>query len=115
MQAELPREINNRVKQPYMAPDSNSFFQPDSPAYISKLLSEKRLSSDGIFKLDFVNKLQEKCRRLSHAHLSFKDNMSYIGILSTQLLIEKFINNFPVMKPMERVNFKIWIDKSEMT
>ncbi|MFH2049657.1 MAG: asparagine synthase (glutamine-hydrolyzing) [bacterium] len=115
MQAELPPAITNRVKQPYMAPDSNSFVQPDSPAYISKMLSEKRLSSDGIFKVEFVNKLKEKCQRLSHAHLSFKDNMSYIGILSTQLLIDKFINNFPAIKPMERSNFKIWVDKSEMT
>ncbi len=112
MQKELPPEITRRVKQPYMAPDSNSFVQPDSPAYLQKVLSEKRISNDGIFKADFVSKLKDKCQRLSHAHLSFKDNMSYIGILSTQLLIDKFINNFPDIKPKDKSNFKIWIDYS---
>ncbi len=112
MQKELPPEITKRVKQPYMAPDSNSFVQTDSPAYIQEVLSEKKISSDGIFKTEFVEKLKDKCKRLSHAHLSFKDNMSYIGILSTQLLIDKFINNFHDIKPMERSDYKIWIDNS---
>jgi len=113
MQAELPREITNRVKQPYMAPDSNSFVQSDSPHYIEELLSEKKITSDGIFNSKFVDKLKDKCSRLSHAHLSFKDNMSYIGILSTQLLVDQFINNFPNIKPLERNDYKNWIDHSE--
>ncbi|MEA2030005.1 MAG: asparagine synthase (glutamine-hydrolyzing), partial [candidate division Zixibacteria bacterium] len=95
MYSELPPEIINRVKQPYMAPDSNSFMQPDSPEYIAEMLSEDSLSKTGLFNPTFVQKLRKKCQRLSHAHLSFKDNMSFLGILSTQLLVDQFINNPP--------------------
>jgi asparagine synthase (glutamine-hydrolysing) len=112
MRNELPSEILNRVKQPYMAPDSNSFFQADSPAYIGNILSNEAIARTGIFKPEFVAKLMEKCAKLSHAHLSFKDNMSFIGILSTQLLANKYIENFQPASPLKRAHFKTWHDYS---
>lgn len=113
MKDELPRAITARVKQPYMAPDSNSFFQPDSPPYIAEMLSEPQLARGGIFNPDFVGKLKDKCSRLSHAHLSFKDNMSFIGILSTQILIHKYIERFEAAQPLPRESFNIWRDESK--
>ncbi len=110
MRRELPPEIINRVKQPYMAPDSNSFVQPNSPDYIDELMSAERIEENGIFKPAAVQKLREKCEKLSHAHLSFKDNMSFIGILSTQILVERFIKEFSQPEPMEKEDFKIWVD-----
>ena len=112
MREELPPEITERVKQPYMAPDSNSFFQPDSPSYIDEMLSEPSLEKAGIFNPAFVARLKAKCARLYHAHLSFKDNMSFIGIMSTQLLIDRFIDNFPVAEDLDRASFKVWHDSS---
>jgi asparagine synthase (glutamine-hydrolysing) len=112
MQKELPREITERVKQPYMAPDSNSFVQPDSPEYVNELLSERALEQAGIFRPDFVAKLRDKCRRLSHAHLSFKDNMSFIGILSTQLLVQLYVDGFERAESLPRDSFKVWQDSS---
>jgi len=112
---ELPKEITERVKQPYMAPDSNSFVQPDSPDYIAELLSEEALEKGGVFHPKYVQKLREKCKRLSHAHLSFKDNMSFIGILSTQLLIHRFIDNFPAPKALDKNMFTVWVDYSKTT
>jgi asparagine synthase (glutamine-hydrolysing) len=112
MRKELPPQITARVKQPYMAPDSNSFLQPDSPSYVDEMLSEKLLSHYGIFEPDYVAKLHEKCRNMSHAHLSFKDNMSFIGILSTQLLIEKYIEHFQSGESLSRNSFKVWHDYS---
>ena len=112
MQKELPREITERVKQPYMAPDSNSFVQPDSPEYVNELLSERALEQAGIFRPDFVAKLRDKCRRLSHAHLSFKDNMSFIGILSTQLLVQLYVDGFERAESLPRDSFKVWQDFS---
>ncbi len=112
MREELPPEITERVKQPYMAPDSNSFFQPDSPSYIDEMLSETSLEKAGIFNPAFVARLKAKCARLYHAHLSFKDNMSFIGIMSTQLLIDRFIDNFPVAEDLDRASFKVWHDSS---
>ena len=110
MQKELPRQIIERVKQPYMAPDSNSFFQPDSPSWISDILKEKTVAEAGIFETGYVNKLVDKCAKLSHAHLSFKDNMSIIGILSTQLLHQQFIKDFKSADPLPREKFTIWRD-----
>ncbi len=115
MREELPPEITDRVKQPYMAPDSNSFFQPDSPSYIDEMLSERSLEKAGIFNPASVAKLKAKCARLYHAHLSFKDNMSFIGILSTQLLIDRFIDNFRVAESLDRTSFKVWHDFSTET
>jgi asparagine synthase (glutamine-hydrolysing) len=114
MRGELPKEITARVKQPYMAPDSNSFMQADSPEYIREMFSPEVIKRFGVFEPGFVGKLYEKCRNLSHAHLSFKDNMSFIGILSTQLLIDQYIDHFrtaPGLKPQE---FKIWQDQSSL-
>jgi asparagine synthase (glutamine-hydrolysing) len=115
MKKELPPEITDRVKQPYMAPDSNSFFQQDSPAYINDMLSESSLEKTGVFNPVFVSRLTAKCARLYHAHLSFKDNMSFIGILSTQLLIDQYINNFNRSAALERDSFRVWYDFSGQT
>ncbi len=108
MKKELPEEILRRVKQPYMAPDSNCFFQNDSPEYVEDILSPESIEKAGIFNAEAVGLLKNKCSRLSHAHLSFKDNMSIIGILATQLLVNQFIDNFPNIEPIEREKFKTW-------
>lgn len=110
MAAELPQSILNRVKQPYMAPDSNSFVQEDSPEYIDEILSEDSLNRNGIFNPTYVQRLRAKCTRLSHAHMSFKDNMSFIGVLSTQLLAHSFIDNFPMPSCPSRDEFSVWVE-----
>lgn len=112
MRRELPREILARVKQPYMAPDSNSFFQDNPPEYISEMLSEAMLQKSGLFNPDAVKHLKNKCARLSHAHMSFKDNMSFVGILSTQLLWHRFVDNSLASRPLAREAFNVWIEQS---
>ncbi len=112
MSRELPRSILSRVKQPYMAPDSNSFVQPDSPAYVGELLSEDSIRKGGLFSPVMVAKLREKCTKLSHAHMSFKDNMSFIGILSTQLLAQKFLGGFEMPPPLGQDACRTWVDQT---
>ncbi len=114
MTKELPPEILSRVKQPYMAPDSNSFVQPDSPEYIDELLSETALKKSGIFHPEYVARLRDKCRRLSHAHLSFKDNMSFLAVLSTQLLVRLFIDDFKQADELPQDSFSVWEDFSSV-
>ena len=113
MQRELPPEILKRVKQPYMAPDSNSFFQSDSPEYVMEILSEEALRKSGIFNPVAVGRLVKKCVRMAHTHLSFRDNMSLIGILSTQLMANQFISGFARPEPLEREAFETWHDFSD--
>lgn len=112
MAKELPKEILQRVKQPYMAPDSNSFVQSDSPAYVKEMLSESSLQQSGLFNPVMVSKLQEKCTKLFHAHLSFKDNMSFVGILSAQLLSDRFIQHFPMPKSLRREEYRTWHEQA---
>jgi asparagine synthase (glutamine-hydrolysing) len=114
MRQELPREITTRVKQPYMAPDSNSFMQPDSPEYVKDMFNEEAMGRFGVFEPRYVARLYEKCRNLSHAHLSFKDNMSFIGILSTHLLIDQYIDRFRSAPGPKREAFKVWQDYSTL-
>ncbi len=92
MKGLLPPSIIKRSKQPYMAPDAKSFFQKDSPDYVAELLSEDNLRKTGYFSPKAVSALIGKCRQ--NPVLGFKDNMAVVGIVSTLLLHDRFIDNF---------------------
>jgi asparagine synthase (glutamine-hydrolysing) len=90
MQDFLPKAVSQRPKQPYRAPDSQSFFDCGKPAeYVADLFSPARLRASGYFDAEATTKLFKKCRR-GHA-IGFADNMAFVGILSTMLLDEMFI------------------------
>jgi asparagine synthase (glutamine-hydrolysing) len=85
----LPPSIAGRPKQPYRAPDSQSFFGPAEPEYVGELLSPAALSRAGHFEPAAVAKLVKKCRAGGAA--SQRDNMALVGILSVQLLDHLFV------------------------
>ncbi len=80
----VPEAIINRPKQPYRAPDSESFAAPGTPAYLDDVLSPTRLAESGLFNGPVVGKLKDKV--LKGQANGFRDNAAFIGILSTQLL-----------------------------
>jgi asparagine synthase (glutamine-hydrolysing) len=81
--------IRARVKQPYRAPDSQSFFEAGrSHPVIEDLLDESRICDAGYFQSGTVTKLVEKCR--SGRAIGFADNMAFVGILSTMALHAAF-------------------------
>ena len=85
----LPESILKRVKQPYRAPDSRSFFQDEKPlAYVQELLSESNLRRTGYFDPQTAGRLLEKCR--TGRALGASDNMAFVAVLSTLLLHEQF-------------------------
>lgn len=86
----IPNSIRRRFKQPYRAPECDSFFGTKLE-YIDELLQPRRLKEDGIFRSSAVKWLLEKIR--SKRPLSTKDNMAFVGIISTQLWIDQFIRN----------------------
>jgi len=93
MKSYLPQNILRRTKQPYLAPDSKSFFHDGkSPDYVEELLSEDCIKRYGYFNHQAVSLLVNKCRR--GGVTGFKDNMALVGILSTQLLHKQFIEDF---------------------
>jgi asparagine synthase (glutamine-hydrolysing) len=90
----IPASIAKRPKQPYRAPEVKSFFGDGAPRheYVAELLSPERIRRDGVFNPAAVGKLVEKAR--NGRVQGIKDNMALVGILSTQLVIDQFINHF---------------------
>jgi asparagine synthase (glutamine-hydrolysing) len=86
----LPREISDRTKQPYRAPDSQSFFVNGKPVdYVADLLSADRVRSAGYFDPVAVGKLVNKCS--AGRVIGFSDNMAFVGVLSTMLVDDMFV------------------------
>ena len=86
----LPADIIRRTKQPYRAPDSASFFENSQPLpYVSELLSPAALKRAGYFDPALVQRLVEKCRQ--GRAIGFADNQAFVGILSTMLVHEMFV------------------------
>jgi asparagine synthase (glutamine-hydrolysing) len=92
MAAHLPRQILDRHKQPYRAPDIPAFFSAQPLAYVDDLLGEEKLKRYGYFDAKKVGFLLNKARRGSS--IAYKDNMALVGILSTQLCHYHFIERF---------------------
>ena len=84
----IPESIRTRHKQPYRAPDGRSFFS-HKDSYVEDALSPTRIKQDGIFDPRATGALVEKFR--SGRETGVKDNMALIGILSTTLLIDRFV------------------------
>lgn len=102
MKQHLPKNIVKRAKQPYMAPDSKSFFSDGkSLDYVEYLLSESQINKYGYFNSKAVKFLEKKCKK--GGAVGFRDNMALTGILSTQILHQRFIKNFDVKRSHNKV------------
>jgi len=93
----LPPAIVERHKQPYRAPDISAFFgRAATPAYVDELMGRAAIARYGYFDPERVERLVKKIR-LGRA-VGYKDNMAFVGILSTQAwhrhFVEGFYNNF---------------------
>ena len=76
--------------------------------YVDDLLTEESLRKKGYFQANRVTKLIDKIRRQDGRLRSERENMAITGILSTQLLDEMFIKNFPFHPVMEPENVKVY-------
>jgi asparagine synthase (glutamine-hydrolysing) len=88
----VPVDIWRRPKQPYRAPIHRSFFHPEAPHYVKALLSEEALQDSGLFNTGAVSRLVAKAE--SRAGLGEVDSMALVGVLSTQLLHDRFVRSF---------------------
>lgn len=86
----LPEALRHRSKQPYRAPDSQSFFHDGEPVdYVAELFSAQRLKEAGYFDVQAAICLFDKAR--AGKTIGFGDNMAFVGMLSTLLLHDQFI------------------------
>jgi asparagine synthase (glutamine-hydrolysing) len=91
----VPASVAKRPKQPYRAPDAGSFFDPATRRarceYVDEMLSQGSINKADIFNPLAVQKLVDKARK--GEVIGTKDNMALVGILSTQLFIDQFMNH----------------------
>ena len=87
----LPQTISNRPKQPYRAPDSQSFVGADAPDYVDDRLSRRSVEAAGYFDPGAAEKLLAKCRK--RPTMGTRDNMALVGIVSTQLWHSTFVED----------------------
>jgi asparagine synthase (glutamine-hydrolysing) len=87
----IPPSVLTRTKQPYRAPDGDSFLSPAARDYVEELLSPSAIGRYGIFNPASVSKLFDKFH--SGRAIGIKDNMALVAIVSTQLLAHQFLHN----------------------
>jgi asparagine synthase (glutamine-hydrolysing) len=89
MRGALPESIVRRTKQPYRAPDAAAFLGGRTPDYVNELTGRDALIRYGYFDPDKVSRLVAKLRRSRVT--APRDNMAFVGILSTQLWHAEFV------------------------
>jgi asparagine synthase (glutamine-hydrolysing) len=86
----VPDAIRERPKQPYRAPDSQSFFENGAPVdYVAAMFDPQQLRDAGYFDPQASVRLFEKCR--AGRAIGFADNMAFVAILSTMLVHHHFV------------------------
>ena len=95
MAAEIvPAEILSRKKQPYRAPDALSFAGPDAAEWMDAVADARAIADAGVFASGPAAQLLGKCRAAS-GQFSNADNMAVVGLLSTQIVHDRFIRRRP--------------------
>ena len=89
MRERLPAAILQRHKQPYRAPDAAAFVGSQPPEYVTELMSPQGIARYGYFDPDKVVRLVAKLQRAKVP--AARDNMAFVGILSTQLWHAQFV------------------------
>jgi len=103
----LPDSIVKRPKHPYRAPIKNSLLK-NNLEYVDEYLSERKISEFNLFNPSMVTKLKEKLTKIEEA--SEFDSMALVGILTSQILYDKFILNFQSI-PSAPITFDLIFDR----
>ena len=85
----LPAGIAMRPKQPYRAPHGATFLSKDAPSQLAERLTPAAIESAGYFDAGAVARLLKKAGRSTN--LGARDQMAFVGILSTQLWHQAFV------------------------
>jgi asparagine synthase (glutamine-hydrolysing) len=89
----LPDTITARAKHPYRAPISESLLKGSFAGRTRELLSESGLKRSGLFDPGRVGKLVKLLEGPGGG--SEVNNMALVGILSTQLVHQQYVREFP--------------------
>lgn len=105
----LPDEILARGKRPYRAPIHRSFFNEQRLQYVRDLLDPAAIQKTGLFNPSAVSQLVAKIEQ--ERPMGEADDMALVGIISTQLVHQQFVENFRQRSPIsDSDNVKV-VDK----
>ena len=107
-----PAEIWNRSKRPYRAPIRRSFFcDGKTPDYVQEMLSGRFLEETGLFDPRAVEGLVRKAQ--TGLPFGEVEDMALAGVISTQLVYDRFVKSFSVAPPARSDTMK-FVDRAEM-
>jgi asparagine synthase (glutamine-hydrolysing) len=89
----VPPEITGRSKHPYRAPIKQSLLNEQTAQHTREVLSERPLEKAGLFDAKKVARLLQKLQKTDNP--SEIDNMALVGVVSSQLVHQQFIEEFP--------------------
>lgn len=91
---ELPDAVRLRKKFAYQAPEKKAFF-PEGKlvGWAADLLTRERIARDGIFDPDYVEQYCLSPPAQDAGRNSFRSNMLFMIVLSTTVLVDKFVHD----------------------
>ena len=107
LRSTVPDEIRTRQKQPYRAPIAPTLLGDGAGDLALEMLSPRAVARAGLFDSAKVERLVKKMQRLDHP--GEMDNMALAGVLSTQMLHQRFVTAFPASLP--EVRPRLIVDK----
>jgi asparagine synthase (glutamine-hydrolysing) len=102
--SEIPAAVRNRKKFAYQAPEKKAFFPGGRLVeWAAALLDRERIADDGVFDLDYIERYCLTPPARDAGRQSFRNNMLFMIVLSTTLLIDRFIRSRPCVRPQARL------------
>jgi asparagine synthetase B (glutamine-hydrolysing) len=96
---EIPEAVRNRKKFAYQAPEKKSFFPGGALVeWAADLLCRERIAGDGIFDPAYVEQYCLAPPARDVGRQGFRNNMLFMIVLSTTLLIDRFVRARPNMR-----------------
>jgi asparagine synthase (glutamine-hydrolysing) len=92
----IPEAVRNRKKFAYQAPEKKSFF-PDGTLveWTADMLSRERIARDGIFDPAYVEQYCLTPPTRDAGRQGFRNNMLFMIVLSTTILMDRFVRRRP--------------------
>jgi len=89
----LPKEIVQRFKQPYRAPDAAPFIGYDRPEFVDAMLDKDRLSQLEFLDSEFCRRLANKLINSNPNAISPRENQAFVSLLSILFLDSFYVRN----------------------
>jgi asparagine synthase (glutamine-hydrolysing) len=96
----IPEAVRNRKKFAYQAPEKKSFFPGGTLVeWVADMLSRERIARDGLFDPAYVEQYCLTPPTREAGRQSFRNNMLFMIVLSTTILMDRFVRGRPQASP----------------